>query len=167
MANSAVDIKDAGDVTLSIDAWTDGDGNYRQAVVIADPTTTTAVAPVTAERGLLVDGGVVSTAHLIAAGSTNATVVKASAGRLRAVHAFNAADAPRHVKFHNTAGTPTAGTGVVLTVSVQAGTQRDFVLKGRGRAFTTGIALTTVTGIADNDTAAVTANDLSIEVEYE
>jgi hypothetical protein len=109
----------------------------------------------------------ISTAHLITAASTNATNVKASAGRLKSVHVFNASDAPRYVKFHNTAGTPTAGTGVVLTVGVQAGVARDVVFPEGGRAFATGIAFTTVTGIADTDANAVALNDASIEVCYE
>ncbi len=106
-----------------------------------------------------------STAHLVAAGSTNATSVKASAGQVYAVTIFNAAAAPRYVKFHNTAGTPTAGASVVRTFGVQAGVTYHFTFPN-GLAFATGIAFTTVTGIADADTAAVTASDLVIDVAY-
>jgi hypothetical protein len=109
----------------------------------------------------------VSTAHLITAATTNPTSVKGSAGRLRSVHVFNKSDVPIYVKFHNTAGAPTAGTGVVYTVGVQAGVRVDHVLPGGGRAFATGIAFTTVTGIADTDANAVALNDASIEVCYE
>jgi hypothetical protein len=126
-----------------------------------------ASTPAVSAYGLTVRKPVISTAHLISAGSVNATSVKAAAGTLKSVHVYNNADTPRYVKFHNTAGAPTAGAGVVLTVGVQAGLHRDFVLPDGGRAFTTGIAFTTVTGIADADNAAVTASDLSIEVVYE
>jgi hypothetical protein len=42
---------------------------------------------------------------------------------------------------------------------------REFASEG-GVAFTTGIAFTTVTGIADADATAVTASDLSIDIFY-
>ncbi len=108
-----------------------------------------------------------STTHLITAASTNATNIKSSAGTLLSVHIYNNADYPIHVKFHNNAGTPTAGTGVVFTASCQAGTHRDLVIPKGGRSFATGIAITVVTGIADSDNTAVAANDASIEVCYE
>ena len=109
--------------------------------------------------------GGLSNAHLVAAGSTNATSVKASAGQVYTVDVFNKAATPRYVKFHNTAGAPTAGTGVVRTVGVQAGVARNVVFPG-GLAFSTGIAMTLVTGIADSDATAVTAEDLVVDVGY-
>jgi hypothetical protein len=70
-----------------------------------------------------------------------------------------------YLKFHNIATAPTAGTGVVRTIGVPAGTSRWINMEG-GEAFTTGIGFTTVTGSADADTAAVTAGDLVIDVLY-
>ena len=109
----------------------------------------------------------VSTAHLITAASTNATSVKASAGRLRAVSIYNNAAYPIYVKFHNTAGAPTPGSGVVYAVPCQAGQARDHVVAAGGRAFATGIGMSVVKGIADADATAVAASDASIEVAYE
>jgi hypothetical protein len=103
--------------------------------------------------------------HLVAAGSTNATVVKASAGRLLGVDVTNTAATVRYLKFHNQTTAPTAGTGVVRTIGIPAGTSRWINMDG-GEAFTTGIGFTTVTGSADADTAAVTAGDLIIDVLY-
>jgi hypothetical protein len=117
--------------------------------------------------GLTVRKPVISTAHLIAAGSGDATSVKASAGTLKSVHVFSKAAAPIYVKFHNTAGAPTPGASVVFALGVQAGTERDLVLPDGGRAFTTGIALTLVTGIADANSTGVTAEDCVVEVCYE
>lgn len=108
----------------------------------------------------------ISQAHLITAATTNATNIKASAGKLRSVHVFNNAATPIYVKFHNTAGTPTAGSGVVLTVGVQASLLREFIPPGP-IAFATGIGMTVVLGMADNDSTAVALNDASIEVCYE
>ena len=108
-----------------------------------------------------------STYHLVTAASANAASVKASAGILRGVHVFNNTTYPIYVKFHNTAGTPTAGSGVVFTVGVQAGTMRDLVLPGRGKAFGTGIGITVVKDMSDSGTTAVAANDAQVEVAYE
>ena len=103
--------------------------------------------------------------HLVAAGTDNATNVKASAGQVYGGLVFNKAATPRYLKFHNTAGVPTAGAGVVMTVAAQAGVLTPFAIPG-GAAFATGIGITMVTGIADNDTAAVTAADLVVDVFY-
>jgi hypothetical protein len=111
------------------------------------------------------DLGACSTAHLVAAATTNPTSVKASAGLLVGVRIFNLRATPIYVKFHNTAGAPVAGVGVVYTVAVQAGMSRD-VLIPFGRYFSTGIAFTIVTGIADADANAVAANDCVVDVEY-
>lgn len=104
-------------------------------------------------------------AHLVSAGSTNPTSVKASAGQVYAVSIYNNAATPRYVKFHNTAGTPTAGASIVWTIGVQAGLSRDVSVPA-GVPFGTGIAFTTVTGIADANADAVTASDLVIDVFY-
>lgn len=109
--------------------------------------------------------GAASRTHLISAGTTNATVVKASAGRLLGWSITNSSAAWKYVKLHNQATTPTAGSGVVQTIAVPPNGIRECAFDG-GIAFTTGIAMTTVTGIADNDTAAVTVNDLLIDIFY-
>lgn len=103
--------------------------------------------------------------HLISTASTNATVVKASAGQLYGWSVTNTNAAARYLKFHNSATTPTAGTGVVFTVGIPATSGSNFEIAG-GIAFSTGIAFTTVTGIADSDNAAVGASDLNINLFY-
>lgn len=125
-------------------------------------------APAVDAYGLTVRRPVVTTHHRIAAGTSGDVVsVKASAGTLKSVHIFNADSVPCYVKFHNTAGTPTAGASVVLTVGCQAGLARDFVLPSGGRAFTTGIGMSIVTGITDASSTSVTASTVSVEVSYE
>jgi len=102
---------------------------------------------------------------LISAATTNATSVKASAGQLYGYFIYNDANATRYVKLHNTAGAPTAGTGVVMTIGIPAGSAAnvEFI---NGIAFGTGIAFTTVTGIADANATAVGASDLAINLFY-
>jgi hypothetical protein len=103
--------------------------------------------------------------HLIAAGSTNATNVKASAGQLYGWFIRNLSAGDRKVAFHNTAGTPTAGAAVIFSINIPAGSAANAPMD-MGLTFATGIAITTVTGTADADATAVTANDLDINLFY-
>jgi hypothetical protein len=103
--------------------------------------------------------GAASGTHLVSAATTNATVVKASAGRVLGWFFINTNAAIRYVKLHNQTTTPTAGTGVVRTIGIPANGVASFTLEG-GIAFSTGIALTTVTGAADADNTAVGLNDI-------
>jgi hypothetical protein len=104
--------------------------------------------------------------HLVTAATTNQVNIKAGYGLLRAVHIYNNASYPIYVKFHNTAGTPTAGSGVVLTIGVQAGSSRDFVPQ-TAREFATGIGMTVVQSITDAGAVALTADAAVIDVAYE
>jgi hypothetical protein len=103
--------------------------------------------------------GAASGTHLVSAATTNATVVKGSAGRVLGWFFINTNAAIRYVKLHNQTTTPTAGTGVVRTIGIPANGVASFTLEG-GIAFSTGIALTTVTGAADADNTAVGLNDI-------
>ena len=103
--------------------------------------------------------GAASGTHLVSAATTNPTVVKASAGRLLGFVLANNAATMVYVKFHNQTTAPTAGTGVVRSVGIPAGRTVTFSLEG-GIAFSTGIALTTVTGAADANATAVALNDI-------
>lgn len=113
----------------------------------------------------LTTGGV-TMSHLIAAASTNATVLKASAGQLYGASIYNNAGYPVYLKFYNTASAPTVGTTtVVYEVPVQAGWARE-VHSDEGLAFSTGIAYALTKGIADSDTTATAANDASMDLIY-
>lgn len=109
--------------------------------------------------------GAASRTHLVSAASTNATIVKASAGRLLGWALGNTNAAWRYVKLHNQTTTPTAGAGVVQTIAIPPNGLAQMKLEG-GIAFTTGIALTTVTGAVDSDVAAVGANDIVGDVFF-
>lgn len=108
----------------------------------------------------------VSTKNVIAAATDNAQSVKASAGTLYGVLAYNNADYTVFLKFHNTAGTPTAGSGVVFTVPIQSGQMLPFFVPQGGRSFSTGIGITLVKDMALNGTTAVAASDALIEIFY-
>ena len=103
--------------------------------------------------------GAASGAHLVSAATTNATIVKGSAGRVIGWALANTNAAWRYVKLHNQTTTPTAGTGVVRTIAIPPNGLAQMKLEG-GITFATGIGLTTVTGSADADTAAVGVGDI-------
>lgn len=110
-----------------------------------------------------------STSKTVSAATTNATVVKASPGRLVGVRLSNTNASARYVKFHDTASAPTAGTTTVKLcflipgATTGCGSTENF---NPGIRFESGIAFTTTTGAADNDTGAVAANEVIINVIY-
>ena len=103
--------------------------------------------------------------HLVSAGTTNLTNIKSSAGKVTGWYIYNSNGSARKVAFHNNAGTPTAGAAVYFSVVIPplSGANCPFPA---GINFSTGIAISTTTGLADTDTAAVAANDLIINIFY-
>ena len=92
--------------------------------------------------------------------------LKASAGQVFGWYLFNAAAAARFVKFYDQAAAPTVGTDTPLfTLGLPAGAAAnvEFV---HGIAFANGIGLGATTGVADANTGAPAANDLSVAVFY-
>lgn len=112
-----------------------------------------------------VTSGGLTTYHLVSAGSTNATSVKASAGQLYGYYIFNANASARKVAFHNTSGTPTAGSSIFFSIVIPASSGAN-VEFANGIAFSSGIGITTVTGTADNDATGVASGDLIINLFY-
>jgi hypothetical protein len=159
-----------------VDTFPVSDGTQtveRQGVVLVDDSTYAARTKVSNAEPGSTDYGLVtrracvgSTAyHVVSGGSTNAANIKNAAGRVTGWVIFNNADYPVYVKFHNTSTTPTAGLGVVYTIGVQQGAQVWFD-DDDGIAFTTGISISIVKGIADADTTAVLASDCVVNVNY-
>lgn len=109
--------------------------------------------------------GGLTTFHLEAAASTNATNLKASAGQVYGWYVFNNNTLPRKVAFHNTSGTPTAGSSIFFTLVIP-GSSAANVFGETGIAFSSGIGITTVTGVADSDSTAVAADDLNINIWF-
>lgn len=109
--------------------------------------------------------GAASRFHLVSAATTNATSVKGSAGRLVGWSITNVSGALRYVKLHNIATAPTAGVGVVQTITIPPNQTANHEITA-GIAFTTGIGMTTVTGAADNDATGVGAAELIIDLFF-
>jgi hypothetical protein len=158
-ANAAVNVAQINGVTALMGNGVTGTGSHR--VTIASDNTAFSV---NATVKPATSGGL-TIKHLVSAGSTNATSVKGSAGQVYGWTIFNTNAATRYVKLHNTAGTPTAGSGVVLTIAVPPSGGNNWSSE-TGIAFATGIAFTTVTGTADSDSTGAGANDLTIDIFY-
>jgi hypothetical protein len=106
-----------------------------------------------------------STFHLVSAASTNATNIKASAGKVTGWYIYNSNASARKVAFHNTAGTPTAGSSISSAIVIP-GLAAANVSFPDGIDFSTGIAITTVTDLTDAGNTAVALNDLIINIYY-
>ena len=104
--------------------------------------------------------------HIVSAASTNATNTKAAAGRLVGWSFVNTTASWQYVKLHNTAGTPTAGAAVVMTISIPPNSVNNMPVAGGGIGFATGIAYTIVTGSADADATATTLGSVVGDLFY-
>lgn len=88
--------------------------------------------------------------------------------RIKSITAFNNAAAVVYLKLYNTAVAATVGTTVpVLTIGLNAKATVQIRFGDKGVIFDTGFSPGATTGIADNDTGAPAANDVSINVEYD
>lgn len=98
--------------------------------------------------------------------------VTTSAGQIYGWSITNFATAVRHIKFYNaTAANTTVGTTTpLMTISVPGNatddTQSVFSLGGMGIPFSTALSVAATTGLADNDTGAPGASDVSITLFY-
>ena len=101
------------------------------------------------------------------AATTNATLVKGSAGTLYGVTASNTGAAAAFVKFYNKATAPTVGTDVpVLTLAIPAGGTLPNPIGGLGHRFTTGIAMAITNLAADSDTTAVAVSQVKVLTSF-
>ena len=99
--------------------------------------------------------------------------IKASAGAVYGIHLSNlgipdvSPDEVRYVKLYNKATAPTVGSDTpVLTYRVKAGEDRDIPIPADGIPFATGIGIGCTTGLADADTGAPGANEMTVAILY-
>lgn len=103
------------------------------------------------------------------AATTNATSVKASAGQVYAIQAFNVNAAVRYLKLYNKASAPTVGTDTpVKTLAIPGNTAgAGFVASWpSGLAFGTGIAFALTTEATDAGTTGVAVNEITVNIDY-
>lgn len=110
--------------------------------------------------------GTLKRLHLKAAANTNSTLVKNAAGQVYSIHVFNAAASIKYLKLYNKVSAPTVGTDVPVEVyPLPAGgfTRIEFP---SGNPFALGIGVGITGALADNDTTAVVANDVVLNLHY-
>jgi hypothetical protein len=113
--------------------------------------------------------GGLSMSSLVSAASTNATVVKASAGHVYSIQASNKSATLAYLKLYNKATSPTVGTDVpVKRLIIPANTTgAGFILdQPMGLAFSAGIAFAITALPTTADTTAVTADDFTVDIDY-
>lgn len=107
---------------------------------------------------------------LVSAATTNATVIKASAGTLGHISASNVNAAARYLKFYNKATTPTVGTDVpVLTYIIPgntAGAGTNIPLPPQGINFSTGISFAITTEATDAGSTGVAVSEIVINYAF-
>lgn len=106
--------------------------------------------------------------HLIAAATTNATSVKASAGTVGFIVLCNDSATKRYFKFFNKASAPTTGTDTPTEIIVlQPNTTYSIPVGGAdGLRFSLGIAYAITANAADLDNTAVAAGDVIVNLAY-
>ena len=111
-----------------------------------------------------------SVSRLIAANTTNATLVKAAPGTVNGWHLANPAAYAVYLKLYDSATTPTAGAGTPkLTIGVPAGAMGTINLgsdPAEAIVFLSGIGFTITKLAADADTTVVVAGDLVANLLY-
>ena len=100
--------------------------------------------------------GAASIHHIVSAATTNVAQIKATAGRVYGYCLSNTTAAWVYVKLHNVASA-TAGAAVAMTVGIPPNGKAECHIP-MGIGFGTAISRSIVTGAADTDATAVTAN---------
>ena len=110
-------------------------------------------------------------ARVVSAATTNSTLVKGAAGVIQSITVSNINVATRYLKLYNKATAPTVGTDTpVMTIALQGLTTTGSITHHFGQDgiyFSTGIGLGLTTGVADNDTGAVAANEQIVHILYQ
>jgi hypothetical protein len=111
--------------------------------------------------------GATTKARIKAAATTNATSVKATAGRLYELHVGNASAAIKYLKLYNKATAPTVGTDTpVVTYPIPANGGRVDIVSINGISFSTGISYAITGAVGDTDATAVAVDDVTGELLY-
>jgi hypothetical protein len=121
--------------------------------------------PSVSEKWVMLNSAVVSAA-VVAAGSNNATVVKAGPGLLYGWSVNNINAAVRYLKFYDKASTPAPATDAEALVVAVPTVSGQTVMLPVPLEFGTGIGWALVTGIAANDNTSVTAAEHVVTVFY-
>jgi hypothetical protein len=118
-------------------------------------------------RGTASVTGAYTKHRLLAAATTNATSVKASAGMVYEAKLFNNSATKLFFKFYNKASAPTVGTDTPTETFVLQPNSALILDWANGNPFPTGIAYAITGGVTDADATAVgAANDATVHLYY-
>lgn len=120
---------------------------------------------VTANQGTLTSP---TPLNVTSAATTNATIVKSSAGTVYSITASNTSSTTtRYLKFYNIATSPVVGTTIpVLTITLPALTEKNISFGVLGHRFATGIGMAITTGSADTDATVVVAGEVKVCISF-
>lgn len=152
-----VQVEDQGRIKVRV-ASSDPVGSHPQPVQIMGGMTTISGTTLPATP---------TTTFTNSAASTNATLIKSSAGTLWSAVVSNVAASARYLKFFNMTTAPTVGTSVpVFAVLVPAG--GTVVIEGgaNGIRFSAGISLAITGAAGDLDTTAIAAGDVKVATSF-
>jgi hypothetical protein len=155
----------SGTATGTVVLTNTGSLNTAAIAPVQQSTAASVTAPWPTSETPKTTGGLLST-NLVSAASTNATVVKASAGAVYAIFASNANAAWRYLKIYNKATAPTVGTDTpVITIGIPPNDTVSHTLPG-GHTNTAGIGIALTTESTTAGTTAVAANEIVVNVAY-
>lgn len=106
-----------------------------------------------------------SATHIVAAASTNAAILKSSAGKVLGWYLINPTASWVYVKLHNLTTLPVAGASVARTIGIPPNGSASWFSEG-GITFTAGIGMTIVNGGLDTDNTAVAAASVIGEIVW-
>jgi hypothetical protein len=108
-----------------------------------------------------------TTLHQLSAATTNLTAVKASAGNLYSIRAFNSGAGIAYLKLYNKASAPVPGTDLPVQVfPIPAGGSINESFGTKGMRLATGIATGVTGAYAFSDTTAVAAQQVLLSLSY-
>ena len=104
--------------------------------------------------------------HLVSANSNNLTNFKNSSGKVTGWYIYNSNGSARKLNFHNLASAPaTAATSLYFSIVIPALSAANCPFPA-GIDFSTGISISTTSGLTDADTGVVGTSDLIINIFY-
>jgi hypothetical protein len=101
------------------------------------------------------------------AATTNATLLKSTAGMVYGIYSMNTSAATRYIRLYNLTTAPTVGTSVpVLVIAVPGGTSQPLPIPS-GLRFTTGISCSITAGVSVLDATATAAGDVQLLINFQ
>lgn len=103
----------------------------------------------------------------LAGAAVLAAEIKSSAGKVFGISAFNNTSSNKYVRLYNQTGSPAnTDTANIVWRGILPASGGMNITFPKGRQFSTGIGIRFTGAVADNDNTALSANDLTVNVDY-